>query len=370
MIIYALAILVLSCSEDEESKPVFLGKGIYEGAYFPTSDWRECTPEEVGMSSEKLAEVYDYCADNKRKTDAFIIIKDGYIVCEHYFNETKIDTKLPSYSLAKVFVAALTGIAIKQGYLHDVDDKIVDYFPQWQSPDTQIEKKDITIRHLLTMTSGMQWNEDESFLSGDNDIINLRTSSTNYVDYVLNKPVIETPGTVWNYSSGMPILLGGLIENATGQLVFEYAKENLLNKIGITDINWAVDPEGHTIGAWGILTTARNYAKIGFLYYNNGLWDENQLLPENWVTDSYTPPLENSPIFGYMIWTAHRYPNDIGLRIPEDTYMAVGLLQKYIIVIPSKNLVLVRIGNDTTLGELGWDTAEFINLTVDAIDEN
>jgi CubicO group peptidase (beta-lactamase class C family) len=219
------------------------------------------------------------------------------------------------------------------------------------------------------MTSGLQWNEDEISFSGNNDIMNLRTLSTNFYDYVLNKPVVATPGTIWNYSSGMPILLAGILENATGQPVFDFAKENLLNHIGITDIDWANDPEGHTIGAWGILTSARSYAKLGYLYYKNGIWDGTQILPENWVSETRVAPLIDYPKFGYMFWTAHRYPKDIGTRIPEDTYMAVGLFQKYIIIIPSQNLILVRIGNDYATGEMGWDTAEFISLVVKAIQE-
>jgi len=363
-----LLILLTTCTkEDESGNPEFLGEGIANGFYFPTTDWKECAPEEVGMSSEKLKAVYDYCADDIRKTDAFIVIKDGYIVAEYYFNKNTISTFQPSYSIAKAFVASLTGVAIKKGYINGVDDKIADYFPQLQGDNVQPEKNEISIKHLLTMTSGIQWNEEELLLNGDNDLLSMRTGSTNFVNYVLNKPVIDTPGTVWNYSSGMPVLLAGLIENATGQLAFDFAKDNLFNSLGITNIEWASDPEGHTIGAWGILTTVRNYAKLGYLYLNNGIWDGTRLLPEYWVSDSYTPPLENYPQFGYMFWTAQRYPNDIDTRIPEETYMAVGLFQKYIVIIPSKNMILVRFGNDAATGELGWDTAEFISLAVDAV---
>lgn len=368
LLFFISSVLLISCSEEEEiSNPDFLGKGFYEGDYYPTTEWRQCTPEEVGMNSEKLKLVYDYCASDIRKTDAFIVIKDGYIVAEAYFNKNNKKSKLPSYSLAKAFVAALTGIAIKNGELPGVEERIYNYFPQWQGDSIDPSKKEITIRQLLTMTSGLQWNEDEISFSGNNDIMNLRTLSTNFYGYVLNKPIVATPGTIWNYSSGMPILLAGILEKATDRLVFDYAKENLLNHLGITDLDWANDPEGHTIGAYGILTSARSYAKLGYLYYKNGIWDGTQILPENWVSETRVAPLPEYPKFGYMFWTAHRYPNDIGTRIPEDSYMAVGLFQKYIIIIPSQKLLLVRIGNDYSTGVMGWDTAEFISLVVNAI---
>lgn len=364
IITLSVLFIFLSCSNDETRYPDFVKEGTYSGSYYPTSTWRECSPEEVGMNADKLKPVYEYCANKKRNTFSFLIIKDGYIVAEHYFNQYKIGSKLPSYSLAKSFVSALTGVAIQNNYISGVDDKIINYIPQLQN--IQTDKKEITIKHLLTMTSGFEWNENEISMSS-NDIYNIRSSS-NYIQYVLDKPIVETPGTVWNYSSGMPLLLGYIIENATGMLTSEFAKQTLFKDLGIADFDWDTVPEGHTNGAWGLSLKTRDYAKLGFLYWENGLWDNKEVLPDYWVTDSRKPALIDAQQYGYLWWTAYRYADHIETQVPVDTYMAVGLFQKYIIVIPSYNLILVRIGDDLMEGENGWDSAQFISLVIEAID--
>jgi hypothetical protein len=364
-ILLTASVFLFSCSEENTPKPDYISEGKYEGNYFPTNEWRECDPEEVGMNSKKLKAVYEYCDSDSRNTFSYLVIKDGYIVSEKYFGNYNSDSNIKSYSLAKSFTAALTGIAIQDGLINSVDDKIADYFPILHDSEVQVEKKEVTIKQLLTMTSGFEWSEDEISFT-DNDLNNIRSSS-NYVDYVLNKPIVETPGTVWNYSSGMPILLGGLLENATGIINYEYAKQTLFSDLGITNTEWKSDRDGHTIAAWGLQMNTRNYAKLGFLYWKNGLWEGNQILPDYWVTDTRKPALENTLQYGYLWWRAYRYEDHIDSQVPEDTYMAVGLFQKYIIVIPSYDLVLIRLGEDWTEGENGWDTAEFISLVIDAV---
>ena len=359
-------LFLFSCSDDETVKPGYLKDGKYEGEYFPTEKWRECSPEEVGMNSNKLKAVYDYCADDERVTYSFMIIKDGYVVAEDYFRNKDKNSLLNSYSLAKSFTAALTGIAIQQGYLNGVEDKMVDYFSELQGEEVDPLKKEIEIKHLLTMTAGSEWEENE-LSSGTNDLYNIRFS-TNYVQYVLNKPMVDTPGTVWNYSSGCPLELGGIIENATGMLTSNYAKQTLFSYLGINDVEWDDDFEGHTIAAWGLKLKTRDYAKLGYLYWKNGLWEQNQVLPEYWVDDTRKPALPDALQYGYLFWRAYRYEEHIETQVPLDTYMATGLFQKYIIIIPSYNLILVRLGEDMKEGEEGWDTAEFIYRVIQAVD--
>jgi len=363
--IFSFALLI-SCSNDEISYPDFIKEGTYAGAYFPTNQWRVCSPEEVGMNADRLKSVYDYCAAENRNTYSFIIIKDGYIVAEHYFGDYNETSLIQSYSLAKSFTAALTGIAIQQNDVNSVDDKIAEYLPELQSENVQPEKKQVSIKQCLTMTSGFEWFEDAISLT-NNDLISLR-SSDNYIDYILRKPIVETPGTVWNYSSGLPILLGRIIENATGMILLDYANQTLFKNLGINTVTWDKDPQGYTIGAWGLYLSSRDYAKLGYLYCKNGLWEGKQILPEYWVTDTRKPALESAQHYGYLFWRAYRYADAVGAKVPEDTYMATGLFQKYIIIIPSYNLVIVRLGEDLIEGDNGWDTAEFISRIILAVD--
>jgi len=359
-------IIVCSCSDENLNNPDYIKEGEYLGEYFPTKSWRECSPEAVGMRSKKLKEVYDYCASDDRNTFSFIVIKNGYIVAESYFKNSTSLSKIHSYSLAKSFTAALTGIAIQKGYINSIEDRISDYYPELLQENIDPAKKEIKIKHLLTMTAGYQWIEDEISFSR-NDLYNIRQSS-NYIQYVLDKPMIETPGTVWNYSSGNPLLLGGIIENATNMLTFDFAKQTLFTDLGISDVEWGSDESGSTIAAWALKLNSRDYAKLGYLYWKNGIWDNKQILPDYWVNDTQKPALDNAPHYGYLFWRAYRYEDHVGMQVPEDTYMATGLFQKYIIIIPSYNLVLLRLGEDLVEGENGWDTAKFISLVIDAID--
>ncbi|MBI9055057.1 MAG: serine hydrolase [Bacteroidales bacterium] len=365
--ILMLALFLLNaCTDDNSTLPDYIKEGEYVGEYFPTNNWRECSPESVGISSEKLKAVYDYCASEDRNSYSFLIIKDGYIIAEKYFQNFSQSSKIHSYSLAKSFTAALTGIAIQKGYINSIEDKISDYFPELQEENTDPLKKEINIKHLLTMTSGYQWEENEISFAR-NDLYNIRQTS-DYIQYVLDKPMETIPGTDWNYSSGNPLLLGGIIENTTDITTFDFANQTLFSDLGIKDVEWSSDESGSTIAAWGLSLKSRDYAKLGYLYWKNGIWDTKQVLPDYWVNNTQKPALESTPHYGYLFWLAYRYDDHVGTQVPEDTYMATGLFQKYIIIIPSYDLVLVRLGEDLVEGEYGWDTAEFISLVIDAVD--
>ncbi|MCP4115108.1 MAG: serine hydrolase [Desulfobacteraceae bacterium] len=360
IMIAVLSALLFSCQEEKSS---------VQTDYFPTAIWAEATPESMGMDPEKLAAVHGYCSREFRDTCSYMIIKDGYIVQEAYFNGTARETPFESYSIAKNVTSALTGIAIEQGYINGIDDAVHEYFPQWQGSEVDPLKQEITIRHLLTMKSGLMWHEDAlPFGGGINDIYNLKLYARNYIEYVLEKPVMHQPGSAWNYSSGMPILLSGIIENTTGRLTSDFARDNLFNPLGVENWYWETDPSGQTNGAWGISMTTRDYARFGYLYLKKGVWSGRQIIPETWVAESQAPADEDTLHFGFLWWKAERYPDAAGIKIPADTYMAVGLFQRYIIIIPSYNLVLVRMGDNIKTGEDGWDTAEFISLVLDAID--
>lgn len=149
-------ILFASCAEEDNPAPKYIKSGDYTGEYFPTTAWRECAPEEVGINSKKLKAVYDYCADHSRNTFSFLIVKDGYIVAEDYFGIYSADQKIESYSLAKSFTAALTGVAIQNGYIDGLEDQLIDYFPDFGIEESDSLKKEINIRHLLSMTAGFQ----------------------------------------------------------------------------------------------------------------------------------------------------------------------------------------------------------------------
>lgn len=364
------AFLSIDCNKNTDNTiPFYLGVGTYDGNYFPTTDWRECTPEEVGMSSSKLGDVYAYANQNGLNTDGYIVIKDGYIVSEAYFGDFKQNDFHTSYSVAKSFTSALIGIAIDQGYLQSVDEKIFNHFPLLQQQDTQAEKQDVTVKHLLTMTAGFEWNETDYYGGGTNDIYLMYSTGVNdFVEYVLNKPIIRTPGSETVYSSGESVLLGGLIHNTTGQSMFNYGETNLFTPLGIQNITWESDPNNQTIGGWGINTTLRNFAKFGYLYLNNGNWDGNQIVPLSWVEDSVDPQVSGIDNYGYQWWIGGAFSSFQDRNLPSDIYLGIGIYQQYIIIIPSENIVIVRMGNDIPSQTPQWEVAEFVKLVLDAIE--
>ena len=152
------------------------------------------------------------------------------------------------------------------GYIRNEQDKIATYIEFLQHDTIVQEKKEITVENLLTMSSGLEWCESAEGNLTQNDIYTMVMGSQNFVEYVLSKPMANTPGTTWNYSSGETIILSEVIEEATEGSTFSFATTNLFSQIGMTDVTWDSDPTGNTIGGWGINTTLHNFAKFGYLY--------------------------------------------------------------------------------------------------------
>lgn len=361
--------------------------GEYQGVYWPTEAWKSCRPEEVGMDSALLLMVYPYVANPNFASRGAVIIRKGYIVAEAYFNGFDRDSSHPSYSVAKSFTGALIGIALEAGILRDVSDPITLYFPDLikkkgmhirsrQGILSPVSLRDyspgftesgeqarITIRHLLTMTSGIDWNEgDRDDLTSD---VLYMALQDDYVEYVLQKSLAHEPGTVWNYSSGDSMLLSGIIHSALGVSAFDFGKEHLFDPIGIPDVHWESDPAGRTIGGWGITATVREYAKFGYLYSQNGRWEDRQVIPTAWVRESLQPVSEDVAHYGYQWWLLPAFSGWEDSIVPRDTHVAIGLFEQQIFVIPSEELVIVRTADD--IGSSGWNELEFLTLVLKSI---
>jgi len=271
---------------ESEEKPVE-----HPGEYWPTQGWLTAEPEAVGMDSEKLAEVYDHFKNTRITTQGYAIIKDGYIVSEGYFptnrsRDFNINSKHGSFSMAKSYISALIGIAIEKGYIDTIDDTIDKYFTQDEYVSLlDEEKKNITIKHLLTMTSGIEWSQDDTGASGLDSYWSM-IREDDWIQYVLSQPMAHEPGKYLYYSDGSAMLLSGIIQSATGMTAYEFAMKNLFEPIGVSEMKWTGDAAGHTDGGDGIRATVREYAKFGYLYLKEGEWDGRQIVPASWVRES------------------------------------------------------------------------------------
>jgi CubicO group peptidase (beta-lactamase class C family) len=351
----------------------YLGKGKYTGTYWPTKEWRGCKPEAVGMNSEKLRKAIEYAATPAFNTDGLAVIRKGHIVGEAYFGNFKSNSKHVSYSMAKSFTSSLVGIAIDKELIEGIDERICQYYDEWDCNDGDDLRSRITIRHAMTLTTGLQWEEDWiNFNPATNDTIKM-IKTGQYIKYMMNRDGKREPGTSFYFSTGDPMLLSGVLQKATGMTAYEFGKKNLFDPIGIPRADWKKDADGYTITFSELYATVRDYAKFGYLYLNKGRWGDRQIVSEVWVEKSTKtdPSVRMWGAYGYLwhvnlpyrlSWSKSPVPRD---SIPRDGYMAEGILGQNIFIISSKDLVIVRVANQTR-GNM--DLVKFLTMVLDAIE--
>ncbi|HEY3142720.1 MAG TPA: serine hydrolase [Acidimicrobiales bacterium] len=245
------------------------------------------------------------------------------------------DSWAASWSMAKSFTSALIGIAIEDGLIPGVDEPMTTYYPEWAGS----ERDTMTLRDVLQMSSGLDWveNYDPSSIA-ESDIIQQVIGEQDQLAYASSQPAKAEPGSVWSYSSGDTMLLSGVLEQATGMPVDEYAQEKIFDPLGIDQVEWWRDARGHTLTHCCLDTTSRGFARFGLLYMRGGLWGDQQIVPSDWVKDSREPAPESDGIDGFQWWLDH--PDGV----PDDIFSAQGHDGQFIYVIPSLDLVVVRNG--------------------------
>jgi CubicO group peptidase (beta-lactamase class C family) len=307
-------------------------------APWPTESWTTATPEEQGMDSGLLNEMMDKIDQHNVLIDSILIVRNGHLVFEEYLNSVyDNESRHIIHSCTKSYTSALVGIALAEGYIESVDSRLIDLLPNRTIANLDERKQAITLEHLLTMTSGLEWDEwTEPYQSSLNSL-NQVWSAPDSVQHVLDLPMEYDPGEVWVYNSGGSHLLGAIVAEATGTSLFAYAIDKLFTPLGISSSNifWPWDSHGRSWGHGGVEMVPRDMAKFGYLYLNNGTWDGEQIVPEEWVQLSSATQFTFNDFsgYGYQWWT---YPTEI-----VDIYSAEGYQGQYIIVIPSLDMVVV-----------------------------
>jgi len=257
--------------------------------------------------------------------DSFLVLHRGRLVYEKYSENEDENSLFPIFSCTKTVVAALTGIAVKEGYIDSVDQKVSEFYPEAVIAPGQECKLGMTVRHLLTMTSGLpadlEAHCDDCLAAPDVGLAAFET------------PQAAAPGEKFLYSSnpGMQCL-GGIIERRTGRSLHEYANEKLFGPLGITSVAWESLGDGSSRAGTGIQMTARDMLRLGHLYLNDGCWDGLRLLPEGWVEQS--EPGDNG--YGWLICD---YGGDLFLG---GSYEARGYGGQWITVCFKRELVIAR----------------------------
>jgi CubicO group peptidase (beta-lactamase class C family) len=305
--------------------------------YWPTEGWQNSTPEEQGLDSARLQEMMNYIDDNNIAIQSVLVVRNGYKVLEEYPGVVyRQDSTHLLYSVTKSFTSALVGIAIDQGYIDNVSVPMLSFFPEYNITNEDPRRERITIEHLLTMRSGMFWDETSvPFSSPLNGIYQINTGDG--VEFMLNADMVAEPGTLWHYNTGASHLLSAIVQVATGMTTLEFAEENLFGPLNITPAYWSRDLAGWYKGGYDLRMNTRNMAKFGYLYLNNGTWDGTQIIPEDWVQTSSSSISEVNDYtgYGYQWWTTP----ELGM------YSARGLYGQYIFVIPEYDIVVAFFSN-------------------------
>jgi CubicO group peptidase (beta-lactamase class C family) len=205
-------------------------------------------------------------------------------------------------SISKSVVSACIGIAISQGKLKNVDQRVFDFFPEYSRYDSGIRSK-LTVAHLLTMSSGMKWNEEVPYDNPENSEIRM-IRSADPVEYVLSQPIENPPGEVWKYNGGTTQLLAAILKKVSGLPVDQFAKEFLFQPLGIREFEW-VKYSGTDMpaAASGLRLRSRDLLKFGLLYANEGKWKDEQVIPQNWIRESFTSHVKRGAgTYGYQFW--------------------------------------------------------------------
>ncbi len=295
-------------------------------------------------------------------TQALIVIQDGEIRYENYFNDTQRDSIVTSFSVAKSFTSALIGRAVDDGYIRDVHEPITVYLPELLERDPRF--KDITIHHLLLMASGLEYQEFRPLLFNSDDIL-----TTYYPDQrrlaLENTRFIDPPGQYFHYNKYHPQLLRMIIERATGMTVTSYLQISFWDALGMEyGGSWSTDSRASDFEKMetGVNARAIDFAKFGVLYLNGGEWQGEQVISKAWVEKSTRPFIpENIPNYypeGFQSGTGQRYYNAMwwGYMRENGSYdfTAAGDKGQYIYVSPQKNLVIVRNGTDYGSPSNAW----------------
>lgn len=278
------------------------GKDIDAVDYTPLSgdDWEVSTPSEQGLDPDLVLELYKN-ANELETLYGLLVIKNGFLIAERYFNEGAVNRKNQLQSVTKSYTSALVGIALDQGCLSSVDQKMLDFFPEIAGQIDDPRKEQISIREMLQMRSGYPWEETDPALF--NALL-----SADYLSLIEGFPLSEDPGNEFQYSNLTSHWLGVIVARACNTDLKSFAEENLFLPLEAElGDDWLKNWDGYYIGLAGMHVTARDMAKFGYLYLNDGEYEGNQVLSPDWVRASLQRYSEGVNISGWLPGISSRY---------------------------------------------------------------
>lgn len=317
--------------------------------------WPIAAPESLGMDRTGLRRAYElfFSEHDFVPARSLLVVRSGSLVAEGYCRDLEDINRIGALmSATKSVTSLLTGLAVEAGMADSLDRPLYDIIPS--EFDADPAKRTITLRHLLTMRSGLDFNNDDFSLEMAHDV------RGDGIAHILRKPLLHAPGTTYNYQDCDPHLMSAALQQVTGMRLERFAKERLFNAIGISDELWLQHRDGTTYGGYGLYLTPRDLARIGKLVLQRGRWEGRQVISEAWIALSTSRQTEMSEEdtragfdYGFYWW-----------RVPElGAFTANGHGGQYIFVVPPKELVIVLTAEpDTDIDTVSITLSQFLVL--------
>jgi CubicO group peptidase (beta-lactamase class C family) len=336
--------------------------------------WEVAAPGSVGLEPALLCRIGPRFSDWKQADiHSVLVIRKGKLVYEHYFTNT--DEKYGRFlgsvaydagmkhdlrSITKSVTALLLGIAIGKGQIAGVDQPVLPLFPEYAALRSP-EKDKITLRHLLTMSQGLVWNEELPYSNPDNSESRMNRAP-DPVRYALEQPVEAPAGAFYNYSGGSANIISVLLHKVTGEPLDSLARTELFEPLGITDVEWERFASGEPIAASGLRMRPRDLAKIGQLVLDHGTWHGKQVVPADWVVTATSPQINGQQIYfyGYQFWLGRSLVH--GHEV--DWAAGVGYGGQRLFIVPSLDLVVLVHAGLYTSSMQSWVPLSILNRYV------
>ena len=321
-------------------------------------------------SSARLEKVLDDAfrendPEKLKRTLAVVVVQEGHVIAERYRGEITPQTPLAGWSMTKSVINALVGILVQEGKLSLQDQKLI---PQWQQINEP--RSQITLEQLLQMSSGLKFQENYS--NPLSDVVVMLFGRPNSADYAANKPLAFRSGAHWSYASGTTNIISQIVRQTIGGTNVDYwifPRRKLFDRLGMSNSIMEVDAAGNFVGSSFMYATARDWARFGLLYLQDGVWHGERILPPNWVNYSVTPaPQAPFQMYGAHFWL--RIPSESGKSLslqsllPSDTFHASGFQGQFVTIITSKKLVIVRLGLSQSEA---WNHEFFVRQILEAL---
>jgi CubicO group peptidase (beta-lactamase class C family) len=343
-----LALIVTAAARAQTGVPCGIPAALDDG-------WTIATPESAGLDGTRLCGIRARMKEMQADVHSVVIVRHGKLVFEQYYpgydepwgqdgapHTFDATTKHDLRSASKSVVSLLVGIAIDRKLIAGVDEPVVKFYPE--HADVKSPGWDrITLRHLLTMSSGMQWDENRGWDDPKNDEPHLGVEA-DPIRYILSKPIAKPPDALWTYNGGSTNLLGNILERASGKPLEAFAREVLFQPLGITDLEWKNYPENQKIApAAGLRMRPRDAAKIGQLMLDHGAWNGKQIVPADWIAQSVKPRFQAIGYFSGLFFYGQQWW--LGRSITGDTEVkwiaAMGSGGQRIFIVPDRDLVVM-----------------------------